>query len=67
MGHPLVEEFCRVHGFSGLQPSFFNRCQRVFREEVLPQLDERERLLEENAQLKTQVEKLSKKKAEVAA
>jgi len=52
MGHPLIEEFCRAHT---LRPDFFRRCQRVFRDEVQAQLDERERLLIENADLKQQL------------
>ncbi|MGE0451783.1 MAG: hypothetical protein AB7Q29_19575 [Vicinamibacterales bacterium] len=59
MGHPLIEEFCRVSG--AFSPEFLRRCQRVFREEVQPQLDEREHLLIENADLKAQVEKLTAK------
>jgi hypothetical protein len=46
MGHELIAEFCRAHE---LRTEFFRRCQRVFRDEVQPQLDERERLLVENA------------------
>jgi hypothetical protein len=61
MGHPLVEAFCRQGGT--LQPEFYRRCQRVFREEVQPMLDERDRLIEENAALKAQVEKLTTRKA----
>lgn len=66
MGHALVEEFCRAHS---VHPEFLRRCQRVFREEVQAQLDEREVLLVENADLKAQVETLTarKKKTEVAA
>lgn len=68
MGHPLIEEFCRIHGMDSMRPEFFRRCQRTFREEVQPQMDERDRLLVENAALKLQVEKLSKtKKSEAAA
>ena len=53
MGHPLIDEFCRAQQ---LHPEFFRRCQRVFREEVQSQLDERERLLTENADLRAQLE-----------
>lgn len=44
MGHPLIDEFCRVQSPDGLKPEFFRRCQRVFRDEVQPQLDECDRL-----------------------
>jgi hypothetical protein len=61
MGHPLIEAFCRQSG--QLQPEFYRRCQRVFRDEVQPMLDERDRLLEENAALKAQLEKQNRKAA----
>lgn len=57
MGHPLIDEFCRS---AELQPHFIRRCQRVFREEVQPMLDERERLLEQNEGLKHENERLKK-------
>lgn len=59
MGHPLIDEFCRISG--AFSPDFLRRCQRVFRGEVQPQLDEREVLLAENADLKAQIEKLKAK------
>lgn len=55
MGHALIDEFCRARE---LRPEFFRRCQRVFREEVQTQLDEREVLLAENADLKARLELL---------
>jgi hypothetical protein len=61
MGHPLIEAFCRQSG--QLQPEFYRRCQRVFRDEVQPMLDERDRLIEENATLKAQLEKQNRKAA----
>jgi hypothetical protein len=67
MGHPLIEEFCRVSNPDSLRMEFFRRCQRVFREEVQPQLDERERLLEEVADLKAMLARASEKKAKGAA
>jgi len=72
MGHPLVEEFCRVHSPDQMRTEFFRRCQRVFRDEVQPQLDERDRLLEENAALKAQLDdvgltKVRRAKVESAA
>lgn len=60
MGHPLIDEFCRANAF---QPQFLRRCQRVFREEVQPQLDERDRLLAENAELKAKLDKQAKSAA----
>lgn len=54
MGHPLIDEFCRIGG--AFHPEFLRRCQRVFREEVQPQLDERDRLLKENAALTAQMQ-----------
>lgn len=48
MGHPLIEEFCRAQSF---RPEFLRRCQREFREQVQPQIDERDRLIEEVARL----------------
>jgi len=56
MGHPLIEQFCRA---SQLHPDFLRRCQRVFRAEVQPLLEDRERLLEENASLRADVERLT--------
>jgi len=52
MSHPLIAEFCRA---SNLHPDFLRRCQRVFRMEVQPMLDERETLLAHNAELQTQL------------
>ena len=71
MGHPLIEEFCR-QSTPDLRTEFFRRCQRVFRDEVQPMLDERERLLIENVELRAQVEALTeppkaKQKATVPA
>ncbi len=60
--HRLIEEFCRVHSVRDLQPHFFARAQRTFRDEIAPALDERDRLLEENQALRAQVEKLQTKK-----
>lgn len=67
MGHPIIDEFCRVHSLQNLQPIAFRRMQRIMRDEVQPQLDERDRLLVENADLREQVERLSKKAAKGAA
>lgn len=51
MGHPLIDEFCRVRGVASCQPNFFNRCQMVFKNEVQPMLEERERLIAERDRL----------------
>lgn len=75
-GHALVDEFCRA---GSLQTHFFRRCQREFRDEVLPALAfleahgdvvgvtaalaEVETLRKENAELKKQVTKTAKREA----
>jgi hypothetical protein len=59
MGHPKLDEFCRASSF---RPDFLRACQRVFRDEVNPIFDQVETLRQENADLKAQVEKLSKRK-----
>lgn len=59
MGHPVIDEFCRAREF---RPDFLRRCQRIFRDEVIPLLDEREHLLRENADLKAQLERTGKRK-----
>lgn len=61
MGHPLIEQFCQQSG--ELRLDFYRRCQRVFRDEVQPMLDEAERLKVENAELKAQLDKVKSKKA----
>ena len=70
MGHPIIDELCRVHGPDDMRFEFFQRCKRILRDEVNPMLDERERLLEENMALKADLEKLTapkRAKAETAA
>lgn len=71
MPHELIAQFCRVPGLQNCRADFFSRCQRVFREEVQPQLDEREQLLgekatlvAENLALKAELETLKGKKRE---
>ena len=51
MARALVEEFCRISGLE-LKPEFFRRCQREFRDTILPLYDEVEALRDENAALK---------------
>ena len=63
MGHPAIHEFCRVKSMGSLRLDVFRRMQRLFRDEVNPRLDERDRLLEENAALKAEVERLTAKAA----
>ncbi len=46
---------------------FFRRCQREFRDEIQPRLDERDRLLVENEDLKTQLAKAAEKKPKAVA
>lgn len=69
--HPIIEEFCRIPSLANLQTVAFRRMQRVFQAEIHPMLDERERLLVENAELRAQLEALQKKaerrRAEVTA
>ena len=66
MGHPAINEFCRVKSLGLLRTETFRRMQRLFRDEVNPQLDEREQLLRENAALKAEVERLTAKAAKKA-
>src|SRR4029077_12940826 len=66
MGHPVIDEFCRVPGVSACQPHFFNRVQRELRDTIQPLLDERERLLEEVASLREQLAKKKKPEAVTA-
>lgn len=54
--HPLLDEFCRAHV---LQPVPFRRMQRLMRSDIAPMLDERDRLLEENAQLRAEIATLT--------
>ena len=69
MGYPLIDEFCRVSSMDSCRPDFFRRCQREFRDIVQPQLDERDRLITEVAELREQLLRATKKtqRAEVAA
>jgi hypothetical protein len=63
MAHPIIEELNRIHMPSQMQTTFFRRLQRVTLTEIQPMLDERERLIAENLELKAEVEKLSARKA----
>lgn len=53
--HPLLEQFCRAAEF---RPEFLRRCQREFREQLAPLLDERDRVLAENIELKARIDAL---------
>jgi len=59
MPHPLIEQVCRVPGVAQCQPHFFNRLQRELRDVIQPLLDERDRLIEENAALREDVLRLT--------
>lgn len=59
MGHPLIDEFCRAQT---LHPDFIRRCQRVFREDVQPLIDQGEQAIAENVELKAQIAKLRDKR-----
>jgi regulator of replication initiation timing len=63
MSHPVIEEFTRIFSLDRLQVTSFRRMQRILRDEVQPMLDERERLLVENADLRQQLELMSMKLA----
>lgn len=56
MGHPLIDEFCRQAG--DLRPDFYRRCQRVFRDEVQPALDELDTVKAEIARLQQEIARL---------
>ena len=67
MGHPLLDELCRIYGPDDMRFEFFQRVKRACRDEINPMLDERARLLEENAALKADLEKLTAPKRKVEA
>ena len=64
MGHPLIDEFCRAHQFD---PSFLRRCQRVFREEVQPLIDERDQLEQRVRELQADLDEATAPKRAKAA
>jgi hypothetical protein len=53
--HPVISEFCRIKSLGQMRPESFRRFQRVLRSEIQPQLDERDRLIEENGKLRDRV------------
>lgn len=66
MSKALLEQFCAVSGLE-LKPEFFRRCQREFRDGILPLFDENEALKTENETLKAQLEKKGKRAEPVTA
>lgn len=62
MGHAIIDEFCRVYSLSSLQNVHFRRMQRVMRDEIQPLLDDHDRLVQENAALKAEIETLKTQK-----
>lgn len=64
MGHPLLDEFCRVAGLESCRPEFFRRVQRELREQIQPLLDERESLGERVRVLEAELELLRAKESQ---
>lgn len=67
MGHPAINEFCRIRSLGSYRPVVFRRHQRVFMNEVNPLVDERDRLLEENGQLKARLADLEVRNERLAS
>lgn len=67
MGHPVIDEINRCHTLGQVQVQSFRRWQRLLRDEIQPQLDERERLLVENAELREALDKATKRSKKEAA
>ena len=63
MPDPQLQEFCGVGSLQTYRPDVFRRHQRYVRDVVQPQLEERDALLIENADLREKLEKLSAKAA----
>jgi len=57
---------CRCHSLKDVQNHAFRRWQREFREQVQPMLDEREKLIEENHELREQVARLEGQRSKTA-
>jgi predicted nucleic acid-binding Zn-ribbon protein len=55
MAHPVIEEINRCYHLNNVRDIAFRRWQRLLRDEVQPMLDEREKLIEENAALLEQI------------
>lgn len=60
MGHPVIDEINRCYSLASVRDTSFRRWQRILRDEVQPLLDERDRLIDENAALREANLKLSK-------
>ena len=65
--HPVIDEISRCYSLSNVQSTSFRQWQRILRDEVAPLLDERERLLVENAELREALDKASKRGKKEAA
>lgn len=63
MPRALLEQFCQVSGLE-LRPDFFRRCQREFRDGIIPMFDAIETLRAENETLKAQLEKKGTRRTE---
>lgn len=58
MGHPLIDEFCRIPGVGACQATYFNRVQRELRDQINPLLDEREVLAKRVEELEAELAQL---------
>lgn len=58
MADPKLEEFTRANDLSNIR--FLRHMQQYIRDVTQPQLDERDRLLEENRQLKADLDDATK-------
>jgi NADH:ubiquinone oxidoreductase subunit D len=67
MPDPHIEEFCRIGGVASCRQDVFRRFQRHLRDTVQDQLDERLRLIEENAALTSRMAELEAGLAKKAA
>jgi hypothetical protein len=62
MRFPILDELTRAGSVESIRPVFFRRLQRVVKTEIVPVLDDYDRLAQENTDLKTKVETLTKRK-----
>jgi nucleosome binding factor SPN SPT16 subunit len=63
--HPVIGEFIRIRATTVYRNQVFRRHQRQFKDEIQPMLDERDRLLVENAELKARITALELRLAPV--
>ena len=61
MADPKIEEFCRAKGPDDFRLGKFRDLQAYLRDTIQPQLDERDRLIEENHRLHEENLTLQKK------